>query len=512
MRARALLLALIMLGAFAGTRLVSGGSSLSSFVEARSGVAEVEGPRFLAPVGGPLGGGALGQGAGNSTAPVEVGLPARVVDFTPPVPTTTRTFNTTDFTDPELGPRQGTTDWRVIGGTGNAAELWFTIANTGRILDLGGRYVNYSDDQGLTWQSVQPAENLVNAEGSILQAPNGDIVALTWDLYSGDRILTYKYKASEKTWYYMYQPLHTPFWDRPAIQTVPGSFTDPTGEKFPYLTFTNGFPHDPWQYSYDGLNYPGVSSRSQDAESTTPISSWLHVQPDPMFDYLQPNEDLQQGLVPKFAPLGDGKAWSENYLFTSTDMKWHEWEFPDGKSISGSLQVDSRGWLHNVVRAGNGFDYRVSTNGGRDWTSIRVTGAPPADFRANGAAGVAAVSASRSVPGGVQDFVYKIDISTSEPKLMRTYVVGDGDDSRSGGLGFYGATGGHRFDFSSVGVFPDGRVAVTFMDAKTKIPFPTLGNDASCAVKDLPFPAGTSSPCLVVAPMLAIEQATHLPE
>ena len=513
MRARALLIAFALLAAFAGVRVASGGSSLTSF--AAGGAVEVEGPgRLLAPVSGPLAGGALGQGAGNATAPVEVGLPARVVDFTPPVPTTTRTFPSTDFTDPAAGPRQGTTDWRVVGGTGNAAELWFTIADNGtsagRILDLGGRYVNYSDDQGLTWTSVQPQENLVNAEGSIIQAPNGDIVALTWDLYSGDRVLTYKYKASEKKWYYMYMPVHTPFWDRPAIQTVPGTFTDPTGEKVPYLTFTNGFPHDPWQYSYDGLNYTGVSSRPRDASNTTPISSWLDVQPNPMFDYIQPNEDLQQGLVPKFAPLGDGKAWSENYMFTSEDMKWHRWTTPDGEGISGSLQVDSRGWLHNVVRAGNGFEYRLSTDGARSWNSIEVTGAAPADFRAHGAAGVAAVSASRSTTRGVQDFVYKIDISTPTPKLMRTYLVGDGDDPRSGGLGFYGATGGHRFDFSSVGVFPDGRVAVTFMDSKTKIPFPTLGHEATCAVEDQEGPAGTGSPCRVVAPVLAIEQETHL--
>lgn len=494
MRARALLISVVLTSTFAGGSLASG----------------VSGSAVFSPVGAELGASSLGQGAGNATAPVEVGLPARVLNFTPSS-NLTRTFATTDFTDPVTGPRQGTTDWRVVGSTGNAAELWFTITNTGRILDLGGRYVTYSDDQGQTWKVVEPQEELVNAEGSILQAPNGDVVGLTWDPYSGDRIITYKYKASEQKWYYMYEPLHTPFWDRPSTQVVPGDFTDQTGTKVPYLTMTNGFPHVVWQYSYDGLNYTDISYRDREVSSSGTITSWLDVTPNPMFDYMQPNNDLKQPLIPKFAPLGDGKAWQGNLMFTASDMKWHQWRTPDGDTIAGSLQVDSRGWLHNVIGGSGGFTYRISTDGARSWNELEVKGASPADFRANGAAGVAAVSASKSTSKGVQDYVYKIDISSPQPKLVREYIVGDGDDSRAGGLGFYGATGGHRFDFSSVGVLPDGRIAVTFMDAKTKIPFPTLSNAATCAIEDQPDgPGGVGSPCKVVGPMLAIEQDTTL--
>ena len=510
MRARSLTIALLLLGAFAATGLASASLGLQDLAD--SGTATGVDGELLSPVGGAMSGRDLGAGAGNATAPVQVALPARVVDFTPMVPTTTRTFPTTDFTDPTAGPRQGTTDWRIVSETGNAAELWFTITSTGRILDLGGRYVNYSDDQGKTWKSVRPQEELVNGEGSIIQAPNGDVVALTWDPYSGDRVVTYKYTKATGQWQYMYMAQHTPFWDRPSIGVVPGEFTDEFGDKVPYLTWTNGFPHTHWQYSYDGLNYTGISSRSDDASDTTPISSWLDVKPDPMFDYIQPNEDLQQGLIPKFAPLGEGNAWSDNYMFTASDMKWHDWSTPEGDEITGSLQVDSRGWLHNVQSASGGFLYRTSTDGGRSWNELEVSGASAADLRANGAAGVAAVSGRKNVAGrGVQDYVYKIDISTPQPKLLREYLVGEGNDSRSGGIGFYGATGGHRFDFSSVGIFPDGRLAVTFMDAKTKVPFPSLANPATCAVEDQPDgPAGAGSPCRVVGPMLAIEQDTRV--
>lgn len=470
---------------------------------ATSGPADAVPPRLLSPYGGETVPVSLREAA-TQTSAQEVGLPARVVDWEPSS-LEVRSFPTTDFTDQDAGPREGTTAWRTVGSTGNAAELWFTIASGGRILDLGGRYVNYSDDQGLTWKSVRPQEELVNAEGSIVQAPNGDIVAITWDPYSGDRVLSYKYTKAEDAWYYMYQPLHTPFWDRPSIEVVPGDFTDRLGNEVPYITFTNGFPHDPWQFSYDGLNYTEVSSPARDRGPA--ISSWLDVEPDPMFDYIQPNNALDQGLIPKFAPLGDGKAWYQNLMFTADDMRWHPWTTPEGDTIAGAMQVDSRGWLHNVLPAGSGFRYRISTDGGRSWSSIDVPGGRPGDFRANGAAGVAAVWAISQR----QDLAYKIDISTPQPKLLRRYVVGLGDDVRSGGIGFYGLTGGHRFDFSSIGVFPDGRIAVVFMDSKTTMPFPTLGNAATCAIKDVPPEPVGESPCEVVGPQLAIELDTTLP-
>ena len=505
MRARALPIALVLLSVFAGAHIASGGIGLTDFADT-SASSDALGSEFLSPMGGEKSGAAFGQGAGNATAPVEVGLPAKIVDFTPIVETTTRTFSTTDYTDPVEGPRQGTTDWRVVSETGNAAELWFHISNTGRILDLGGRYINYSDDQGKTWKSVRPQENLVNGEGAILQAPNGDIVAATWDPYSGDRVLTFKYTAATKTWSYMYQPLHNPFWDRPEIYVVPGDFTDPTGDAVPYITFLHGFPQAHWQYSYDSLNYPFVSSPEVDAETGgAPIQSWLEVEPNPMLDYMQPNVDP---LFEPFTSLGEGRALKGNVMFTAQDMKWHEWETPDGEGISGHTQVDSRGWLHNV----SGGDYRISTDGARTWNVLEGLTGSLRDFKANAAAGVAAVVGDQRVGSGVQDFIYKIDISSPQPKLIRTYLVGDGDDGRISGAGAYAFQGGHRFDFRNVGIFPDGRLAVAFMDKKTRIPVPTFGeNAAACAVEDQPDgPAEVGSPCRVVSPMLAIEQDTTI--
>ena len=54
----------------------------------------------------------------------------------------------------------------------------------------------------------------------------------------------------------------------------------------------------------------------------------------------------------------------------------------------------------------------------------------------------------------------------------------------------------------------DKRQQALFPDSQTKLPFPTLGNDATCAVKDVPPDPVGKSPCEVIGPQLAIEQET----
>jgi hypothetical protein len=409
---------------------------------------------------------------------VAPGLPAPVTDFTPEE-IRLSDFATTDFTGEE--PVSGTSPWRVVLGTGNAAELWLHASSDGRIYDFGGRYITYSDDDGQTWKTVRPLEPLVNGEGAVVQAPNGDIVGVTWDPYAGDRVLTFKYTAADGSWTYAADPFHTPFWDRPGIDVIPGDFTAPTGERVSYITLIKGFPHEVWHYSYDGLHYPFTTSRSVDGATTTAVSRWLDVDPDPSFDYIQPLPVLG-GMV---TPLGDGMGVSGSMLFDGGDMRWHRFSLPEGPALSGITQVDSLGRVHNVVRQGSDAAYRMSTDGGRTWTEdLVLAGINPGDMKANAAAGVAAVSGVR----GTQDVLYKIDISGDAPRLLRQFEIGQGDDCRCSGVGFYGVQGGHRFDFHSVVILPDGRLAVSFMDSTTISSFPTIG---------LP----------VVAPALAIELA-----
>ena len=420
--------------------------------------------------------GATGAGARLREPATAVGLPAQVVDFTPER-TRTESYKTVDFTGEE--PVETTSPWRVVHGTGNAAELWLHSTPQGRLYDLGGRFLNYSDDSGVTWKSVRPVEPLVNGEGAVVMAPNGDIVGVTWDPYAGDRVWTFKYTAADKTWEYAPNPFHTPFWDRPGIDVIPGDFTTPTGEKVSYITLIKGFPHELWAYSYDGLHYPFTVSKAVDGATTTAISQWLDVKADASFDYIQPLPVLG-GMV---TPLGGGKGFAGSQMFSGADMRFHRFSMPTGSVPSGITQTDSKGRLHNVARSGSNASYRISTNGGRTWSEpLVLPGINPGDMKANAAAGVAAVSGVR----GTQDVLYKIDITSDEPKLIRHYTIGKGDDCRCSGIGFYGVQGGHRYDFHSMAILPDGRLAISFMDSTTITNFPTIG---------LP----------VVAPALAIE-------
>jgi len=84
--------------------------------------------------------------------------------------------------------RSGTTTWRVVQGTGNCCENYLTTTRGGRLLDFGGSFVNFTDDRGLTWSQVRPLTPLVNGEGTIVVAPNGDVDAIGWDPYSGDHL------------------------------------------------------------------------------------------------------------------------------------------------------------------------------------------------------------------------------------------------------------------------------------------------------------------------------------
>ena len=132
------------------------------------------------------------------------------------------------------------------------------------------------------------------------------------------------------------------------------------------------------------------------------------------------------------------------------------------------------GWLADRLQASPEKEPSGSREGTgrRSWgPELTLPGINPGDMKANAAAGVAAVSGV----SGTQDVLYKLDISGEEPALLQRFDIGLGDDCRCSGIGFYGAQGGHRFDFHSVAILPDGRLAVSFMDSTTIAAFPTAG-------------------------------------
>jgi hypothetical protein len=418
------------------------------------------------------------------------GLPAQVVTITPPV--TTFDYQTVDSgrSASSTDDRSATTTWRVVNLTGNCCENYLTTNKTGRLFDFGGSYLNYTDDAGLTWKSVRPIEPLVNGEGAVVSGPNGDVLGVEWDPYSGDHLLSFKYDAAAAKWLYNEMPLKTPFYDREWIAVVPGPFTI-DGKTVPYLTFVKGgYPaKELYLYSTDGLTYTQVTSKIVDRTLEGSRSESLPTVKGAALDWIQPNSNT--GITPLggasalASPDYPGSAWAR---LDPGEPSWHGFTFADGSAPEGRFQVDSLGRVHNVIAHGTYFTYRVSSDGGNTWRSVDV--ALPAgssieewDFRANAALKLAAVAAhaTDATVGVDRDFVIKVDIDSKLPRALRVYSVGHGDANSTAGLG-----NDIRFDFETVTFLPGGRIAVSFLDQTT------------------------GSPPGDIRPALAIEQGTKL--
>jgi hypothetical protein len=241
-----------------------------------------------------------------------------------------------------------------------------------------------------------------------------------------------------------------------------------------------GYPSkELWFYSTDGLQYTNASSKFLDDEENGMKSEQLPVVKTPTADWTQGNSNT--GL----AALGGGGAlaapdeissWS---LLDPSSMTWWGYQLPGNIDPQGLFQVDSGGRVSNVVPEGNGFEYRLSGDGGKTWGSVHV--ALPAnysidqiDFRANKSVGIGAVviHALDSITGNDQDWVWKFSIAGSQPVLLRRYNVGLGDAGSAAGVG-----NSVRMDFQTIAIFADGRVAVSFLDSTTHYASPTTGQD-----------------------------------
>jgi hypothetical protein len=431
-------------------------------------------------------------GAGRVSAAPSPALPAQVVEIQRPV--SPATFQTAQYKSDGRPAKTGKTTWRVVQGTGNCCENYLTVTKQGRLLDFGGSFIRYTDDRGLTWNQVQPLTPLVNGEGSIALAPNGDVIAIGWDPYSGDHLQSYKYDALSQSWYYLEMPLHQPFYDREWVAVLPGPFSI-DGRTYPYISIVKGgVPKDPAYYSVDGLDYTNATSQFLDEQQTTPVSSWLTAKADSSFDWIQPNSNGGMTPLGGGGALAVGDITTDWGLFNGATRTWSAFTYPGGAQPSGSYQVDSLGRLHNLVPHSDGFDYMISADGGLTWRVLSLSlpagfSLDQIDFRANRAAGIAAVAvhALNNATANDQDWAYTIDITRNTPVLKRRYTVGLGDTGSMAGVG-----NTIRMDFQTVAIFADGRIALSFLDSTTHYPSPTTGQEQA-------------------RPALAIEQTTTMP-
>ena len=408
--------------------------------------------------------------------------------------------------------------WRVIHGTGNCCENYLAATEAGRLLDFGGSLLRFSDDQGSSWSEVVGLGQLGSGEGAVVEAPNGDIVGVTWDPYSGDRLEGFKLDTSDGNWYFVQQKLHSPFLDRPYLATVKGPFSV-AGESIPYLTYlAGGWPSRTTYSSTDGLHYTPTTSSTQPVGGSK--SKYLTMSVDPKADAMQPL------TVFGVAPLtgGGALAWSGGggplslSILEPPSTVWSPFTFPGQPSLHGRLLADSAGRLHNVVVSNTTFTYKVSSDGGKGWAGTTVPlpvgyeAVMPTfdrfwDFKTNSKLDIAAVSmyARNTNTGTDQNLVFVLSTKEDKPKLTKVLFTGEGDKSFGTGLG-----ASDRLDFITLAILPDGRVSTTFLDGR--YPSPALAvTSESQAPQDGPGPEPSPSTSIEPSPSVSPAPSTSPP-
>ena len=412
------------------------------------------------------------------------------------------------------GQRIGRTRWRVVNGTGNDRENYLASTEEGMLLDFGGEWLRFSEDEGRTWHSVLPPEEFRewwSYEGAVAVAPGGDVVAAGQDaLVSGIfRAMTFKYEAAAGQWFYSFAESSAPFLDRPAIGVLPGPFQI-GGTTVPYVAALRGgllLTKSYWAYSFDGLNYSVPNSRFIDALTSLPESAPLQVERWGELDWIQSHE-----LV-GIAPLGRGRALAERPSIGAFDseshaprtvldpatLRWRPYEFgesgPPQTSVANCVEgtnyspcmtsegrtlADARGNLHHVAFGEAGITYWFSRDGGATWTksvtplmdgyTAPSNGNLNRSFKVSGRHRIAAVvvhALKSEDPLVTQDLVYVFSFEHGPPRVERIHALGNADFScLVGGVGLGGGTQPDGIcDFPSITFVDGGRIAVSFTDA-----------------------------------------------
>lgn len=368
--------------------------------------------------------------------------------------------------------------WRVTNAGGNCCEVYAHVGPTGRIFELGGTYLHYSDDRGATWKRVlyatPPETPATNGEGAVTVAPNGDIVGITWDPYSGDVLTSYKYTAATKKWETALTPLHAPFFDRPWISVVKGPFTV-NGKTAPWATLVRGaYPvKDTLYMSLDGLHYdlvttPGVDARIPGESGgkfvvpvvKDPMADWVQDVPDAGNTYLNAG-----GALHTNADGGDAAMPCTVTRFLPGSASWACVD--TATSWKATTRQDSRGWLTRARVGGSAAVVEQSTDGGRSWHTTTVDSPVGGKFegvydvKVNGKLRRAVVLARFDGAGGKgQDVAFVLDVSKPQPRLLESLLIGDGDLVTAAGV----TSSSDRFDFMTVGFLPDGKLVASTDD------------------------------------------------
>lgn len=380
------------------------------------------------------------------------------------------TWKVLDAKGKEIGERT----WRVVTGLGNCCETYVASDAAGRLYEYGGTLLYVSSDEGLSWKTVSNVFPTVQAEGAIVGAPGGDMLAVNWDPYTGDQLWSHKYVAATDTWYTARTPLHQPAFDRPWVAVIEGPF-EIEGVIVPYISFlmSNYIHGDVLLMSLDGLHYQIPNTREL-AELSLPVS--LALPRDPARDWTQ---SIQQSSV---FPLDNGFGLRDRHLLggcaqavlgPSADWNCPDWGDATLPPQAGeAVRIDSDGAIHvTTVQPGGAFvEHRVSRDGGRSWRSVsaKVPGrllVEDWDVQVNAALDQVAISihasASTDHTKPDQDMIFRIVGLQGDLRIKEILMVGDGNHAFIGSLGT-----GDRFDYTTVALLKSGRVVTSFGDRR----------------------------------------------
>lgn len=383
-------------------------------------------------------------------------------------------INTYKVLDPS-GKEIGSRTWRTVTGLGNCCETYVASDAAGRLYEYGGSFLYVSLDEGKTWKVVSNVFPAVGAEGAIVGAPGGDMLAVNWDPYSGDQLWSHKYVAATDTWYTSRTPLHQPAFDRPWVAVIEGPF-EVEGMIVPYVSFlmSNYVHGDVLLMSLDGLFYQAPTARVL-AQATTPVS--LNFPRDPSRDWIQSMRKTSVFPLDNGYGLRDRSSLSQCAQAVLTPSI--DWTCPDWGAITeapGSgevVRIDSTGAIHvtTVQTGGDRVMHRVSTDAGKTWR--KVTAKVPGriqiedwDVQVNAALDqvVVAVHASAGADDTEpdQDMVFRFTDLHGNIRLKEILLVGNGDHIFGSSLG----SSGDRFDYTTVALLRSGHVALSFGDRR----------------------------------------------
>jgi hypothetical protein len=387
------------------------------------------------------------------------------------------------------GRRVGAAKWRISPAGGNCCETYVTATRAGRIVESGGTYPWYTDDRGKHWYQVKfdvPDQNdngktVAGGEGATVVGPDGSVYGVTWDAYSGDHLQAYSYTPQKKAWAVSEVVMKTPFYDRPWLTYARGPFVL-NGAKVDHLLDVTGggLTKDVDTFSSDGQDYSQPSFFYYDEKQATGAPKVrIPVKPNVAADWWQPHPGtgtlpLNAGGVLRFNNTEDVSG-SSACPVARLNQSTSTWECVSlVGSVRGIVRQDSRGYLTEVYPNGNSqLTLATSRDGGMHWSSINLR--PPAGVArtletsslvnvvANGKLEQAVVSSRwDDAARHGHDVVFRVDTSKPTPKLSRTYLVGKGDIQTGNDVSSLTMP---RFDYESVALLPDGRIAVSFVDS-----------------------------------------------